>query len=117
MFSEIERQIYSPALPDRDFGRFDPLAVKRRLWVVSDGKLNDLLDLYEGGDELKRLAAEEELVRVAREAFGFAGIQHEGGVCDADVLTVLADFLEWLAGKPEPRGGSPTPSPCSEPAG
>jgi len=117
VFTETERALYAPAIDDKPLGRFDPLAIKRRLVIGSEGKLNEYLDIYETGSELERLAAEEKLVALTRTAFGFKPLAEADGVCDADVIDVLGDFLEFLAKKPQPHSGSPTPSPCAEPEG
>lgn len=120
MFSESARQIYAPAINGNELGRFDPLAVRRKLVIASGGELNSLIDTWEEQRDAETVAAalaEEKLVAAARSAFSLKPISDENGVCDADVIELLADFLEYLAGKPETHSGSPITSPCAEPAG
>lgn len=120
MFSESARQIYAPQIDGREIGRFDPLAVRRKLVIASNGELNNLIEVWEDQRDAETVAAalaEEKLVAAARSAFSLKPLGEESGVCDADVIEVLADFLEYLVGKHETHSGSPITSPCAEPAG
>ena len=82
--------------PDNKFA-YDPLNIRRRLLILSDNKLNDLIVTYnEGLSEIDRLKAEEELLRISRTAFGLPPLTPQGGVPDEAVLEYLGHFLEWL---------------------
>lgn len=113
-FSEKERLIYELPIG----GRFaDPLEVQRKLRVASGGRLNEMLDDYEGGDEVKAAVAEEELVTAGRTAFALPKLTPTGGVSDADVLTTLTHFLDYLSKPSEPRETLPISPPCTAPRG
>ena len=88
--------------------KYDPLAVHRKLVLAGGGRLNDHLASWADPEtpEVARAAAEEELVRVARDAFALGGFAEEGGSTDREALDALCDFLEWLAGKAS-RGSKP----------
>lgn len=103
-FTEQQRQIYAAPTGHR----FDPLAVERRLRVLSAGKMNELLDQWDSDDEVVSAVAEENLVTVARTAFGFLPLVEDGGVSEADVLDCLVDFLAWLGKSERPVAQQPS---------
>lgn len=89
--------------PDNRFA-YDPLTLRRRLLVLSDNKLNDLIAVYNDGEsEVERLKAEDRLLQVCREAFGLPNFTPQGGVPDEAVLEYLAHFLEWLLTPSQPK--------------
>lgn len=79
--------------------KYDPLPVYRKLVIESRAKINDLLTDWESGDELAAAAAEEELARVARVAFGFVPFAQQNGHTDAQVLDTLQHYLRYVEGK------------------
>ena len=115
MYSEAERQIYTPIVNGRQ-RRYDPLAIRRRLLVESDGQFEAIRTEYEAEDEVQSARAEETLLRIARAAFSFRPIsdaEHADEVNDADTLEVLYDWLDWM-GKPLPKDATlPSSSPPS----
>ena len=113
MFTDRQKLIYkSPA------GTFhDPLAVERRLRVVSKDDLDKYLIMWEGDDDLQSLVAEENLVDFGRTAFGFEPLTESGGVSEAVVLETLTHYLEWLSFTESADATLPTSPPCTEPQG
>lgn len=88
--------------PDQRFA-YDPLTLRRRLLVLSENKLNDLINLYnDGQSEVDRLKAEDQLLQVCRAAFGLPAFTAQGGVPDESVLEYLSHFLEWLLTPSQP---------------
>lgn len=113
MYSTSDKQIYT--LPNTNL-KFDPLEVRRKFTLQTQGKFSDLVDAYnEGETELVRVEAEEALVRVTRSVFGLKGITEKDGVGDATVLNYLAHYLEWLL-KPSEVTINPFPTsrPCTD---
>ncbi len=110
-FTDRERAIYQS--PFAGSPPIDPLALNRRLWQATRGRLYDLLadaeaaapvtaetkgDITRGPENyVVAAAAEEELARAARQAFGLAPFPE--GPLDAAVLDALDHFLGWLEGK------------------
>lgn len=89
--------------PDNRFA-YDPLTVRRRLLVLSENKLNDLITIYnDSNSEVERLRAEDRLLQVCREAFGLPPLTAQGGVPDESVLEYLSHFLEWLLTPSQPK--------------
>lgn len=89
--------------PDNRFA-YDPLNLRRRLLILSDNKLNDLITVYnEGLSEVERLKAEDQLLQLCRGAFGLPAFTPQGGVPDEAVLEYLSHFLEWLLVPSQPK--------------
>jgi hypothetical protein len=106
--------------PDRDVYPFadgvrrgDPLAIQRRLFIHTKGRVNDLIAARDGEDLLAAAEAEEELIVAARTAFGFGEFE-AGGVIDAEVLAELDRFAEYLEGKGQGRPTTPGGSHSSD---
>lgn len=130
-FEDHEKLIYKPDWVGDDATGYDPLRLERLLVYHSAGKVYEWMDAVNAdrktpgaldeGDvspdgrrqrAAQAAAAELELPRVARAAFGFAD-----DVLDAVVLERLYGFLEYMAGKGRAAGtpqesleSSPTPS-------
>lgn len=84
------------------FGDFhDPIAVRRKLLLLSDGSLNDWLTEAQSDDILTQARAYERLVPVVREAFGLPPVDRVTGhgVTEDRVIAVVNAFVEWLEGK------------------
>lgn len=108
MYSPEEREIYCCLVGGRP-RRYDPLVIRRRLVLESDGRFEAIRAEYESDDELLSLRAEDLLVRLARSAFDFRPItdtESPDEVTDADALETLYDWIEWM-GKPSSAGDSP----------
>lgn len=117
-FEDHLKQIYSPKGSEL---KFDPLVLDRALVAESEGRLNDLLIQWRAGTDglgdvsdgakydnaVMSADAEDELVRIARGAFGLPEFPD---CLDATALEYLCDFLEWMEGKGT-RGSAPLPSP------
>lgn len=96
-YNDIDKLIYhSPA--NRNY---DPLALYRRLISFSEGNINKLLLMWSDKEqtEINRLAAEEQIVSIARQAFELKPFNEEDGVVDGIVLNTLLDYLDWLEKK------------------
>lgn len=94
----------------------DPLAVQRKLLLLSKGEINPWLQDHLDGDEAKSLAAEEKLLPVVREAMKLSPIDPRTGegVTDEACLRALNFYLGWMQEK-KVRGQSLlTGSPCSD---
>lgn len=122
-FEDHEKKIYSPA--SRPDLQFDPLAVDRALTRHSGGRFSALLDDWRpvelGPDGLPlegdisaqglldaavgRAKAEEELVAIARKAFGLPDFPD---CLDGAVLEILTDYLWWMEKKGQRDGSPPT---------
>lgn len=90
-----DKLIYT--LPDGSKS-YDPLSVRRKLLLASKNQLNRWIELYNDAvEELDRLAAEESLIGVAREAFGLPPLTEKGGSADKTVMEYLSHLLEWLS--------------------
>lgn len=85
--------------------RYDPLALKRKLVLASNGNFNSWLLQWTDDQtpEVNRAQAENAIVEAARAGFGLGSFEQDQGYTDAVVLAVVEDFLEWLQGK-ELRG-------------
>lgn len=105
MWSEPDRLIYRPPLPDAP--GLDPLRVERGLRIASKGEFNAWLDEMSGKDDYAAAVAEEKVLAAAREAFGYP----QDKVLDEVVLHVLDDFLRWLEGKGSAARNSGTSAP------
>lgn len=105
MWSEPDRLIYRPPLPDAP--GLDPLRVERGLRIASKGEFNAWLDEMAGKDDYAAAVAEEKVLAAAREAFGYP----QDKVLDEVVLHVLDDFLRWLEGKGWAARNSGTSAP------
>jgi uncharacterized protein (DUF169 family) len=109
-FPEAERQVYCCPVTNR---KYDPLAVKRAISAASKSRFNDMCADARSEDEAKALAAQGQIVAVARAALGLKPIDPETGegVLDADAYDALVQFTRWLRGKggraPETRSSSP----------
>lgn len=114
MFQPHEKTIYTPPGSDR---KFDPLSLSRSLVAATGGRLNSLLvewaagvdgqgDVSKGAaerDAVTSAAAEGELARAARAAFGLPEFPE---CLDATALEYLEDFLGWMEKKGS-RGETP----------
>jgi len=121
-FSENEKKIYHPPGSDK---AFDPLQLDRTLTIRSGGNLNALVaarnakyaglgDISQEGRrraEVDCAEAELALASIARDAFGLPPFPD---CLDAQALEYLFHFLEWMEGKGERAGTSPT-EPASAP--
>lgn len=94
-FSDADKQIYTSP----DDRRFDPLAVHRKLVVVTGAKINDYLADWNGPDLVAKAVAEERLALASRSAFGYLPFDQDGGVTDAVALETLFHFLHYCQGK------------------
>lgn len=113
MYNPNDKQVYVFPGGDR---KGDPLELRRKLTLLSGGKLSEWIDAFNDGEgEVIRAQAEDDLVRVSRSAFGLTAVAEKGGVCDAVVLEYLAHFLEWLLRPSAPTVKAfPTPCPCTD---
>ncbi len=96
--------------------RYDPLELRRKFTLQSQGKFSDWVDGYNDGEtELDRAVAEESLVKLTRSVFGLKGVTEKDGVGDSAVLNYLAHYLEWLL-TPSESNISPylTTRPCTD---
>lgn len=105
MWSEPDKLIYKPPLPDAP--GLDPLRVERGLRIASKGEFNAWLDEMAGKDDYAASLAEEKVLAATREAFGYP----QDKVLDEVVLHVLDDFLRWLEGKGSAARNSGTSAP------
>jgi len=102
--------IYSPPNSNRSF---DPLDVRRKLIIHTNGELTKLIDLYNDGDELNKAIAEDRLILATRKTFGLPPLSEQNGFSDETVLEYLAHFLEWLSKPSEINTNSiPKSHPC-----
>jgi len=112
MYSDKDRQVFR--LPGTDL-RYDPLELRRKFTLQSQGRLHALVDQFNDGTEVEKAAAEGELVAAARAVFGLKPAAEKGGSCDAAVLEYLAHYLEWLSKPSEPTiKAFPNSSPCTD---
>lgn len=109
-YKEWERTIYQYG--DK---KYDPLAIHRKLTEASGGKFNDLLRMWTAekdglGDvspetrhqnAVISAQAEESLSKISRVAFDLPQFPE---CLDADALSYLRHFLEWIEGKDSQAG-------------
>lgn len=115
MFTPDDRLIYRYSNGDRDmFG--DPMVIKRTMIRLADGDLPGLIEkavppeTSDTGDVpssiSQRVAAEERLLKIIREAFHLPEIDPEtgAGVTDSMVWRVWDDFGEFIMGEKKREG-------------
>lgn len=95
---------------------FDPLAVQRKLLLLSKGEVNSWLRDQRGDDEMAAFAADDKLVPVIRGAFGLQEVNRDTGQGHATstCLSVLDHFLRYMDAKKEKGPASPTVLPCAD---
>lgn len=116
MFPTRKRQIYGPYFDGQSERYADPLAVLRRLRSLLGGDPGPALSRFHEDPE-----AEETVLAAARDALGMAGFDPRtgSGATDADVESVLRDFLDYVEKNAEGAGSFPTsslPTPASPPS-
>lgn len=79
----------------------DPLAVRRKLYLMSGGDVVALIDQQKSDDLTVVMQAHEKLLPIVRAAFGLPPIDRTtgAGVSDERALQVLENFMRWLEGK------------------
>lgn len=94
-YNNIDKLIYTDPVFN---GKYDPLAVYRKLILAEGGLLNSRLFTWSDDKvtDVDRALAEESIVRITRESFGLKPFTEVDGVTDGVALTILQDFLEWL---------------------
>lgn len=121
-FTEKERQVYTGT----NGILYDPLAVDRRLTILTGNKLRDLVILrnsaHEGTGDVSPEGRAQAAVEAARAELTLADASRGAfalpkfpEVTDAVALELLYHFLDWLEGKGE-AAGKPQESPASSPA-
>jgi hypothetical protein len=106
-YTDEQKLIYTAP----DARKFDPLAIYRKLILVSRAKINEhlanwrVVEINGDSTENQVIAAisEAELVRISRETFGLKNFADGEGDTDAAALHVLCDYLEWLSKKEKPE--------------
>lgn len=75
----------------------DPFKAISLLWVVTDGRLQELIGHYNSDNPTARADASIKLAEASRRAFGLADIDVDTGegVNQEYALSVLKDFLVW----------------------
>ena len=115
MFSEKERAVYTcPATSNC----YDPLAVRRRLLIAGQNRLNEHFLVYgdKNAEASKKALAEEAIVRAGRAAFDLKPIDPKTGegIGDAKVIEAVTAFARWLRGKDSPVQSGPNSAPCTD---
>lgn len=112
-FSDADRAIYECPVTQQ---KLDPLAVKRHLILSTKNRFNALVRELNADDDLVRIAAEGELARAGRVAFGLVPLDPRTGkgTLDAVVLEAVTAFTKWLTKKGSKAQSGPASAPCTD---